>query len=455
VAEALDWAEFERVLHDELVRFVAAGVAGHPGERFYAAALDRIYAEEDGVVTIPALAMNSVSAVARQPAEDQAGVRWNPPDWELFDDDWLPDGSAGRWQAALTAAACSGSVRHWWVVFHRYRSMLVRVCRRARVTLRRSGITDSEFVVLLLDDDEALIRSALTPSEVARLFPELDARAAALATLTALPPAERATRLASLLGTFDGPISSEDADAALRHLGPPAFAALISLLGDPDLAWQAAKLLADIGRPDEAVISALRAALTRTGGSTQIWVAVALSRLGRLGLVLDRLDTLPPEAVVVAAVAPYTSFRDHAVDPPPLDYRPLAELLERWPAYVPDVERELGPGRGGREIAPGEVDAALGGLESPHAVIRLHAAGALGARRLGRAVGRRVLPRLARAVLEDPDPLVRRQAFLSLLWWGRDSRPFADAIRQALDDPAADVREAATQWLRSELAGPR
>jgi hypothetical protein len=453
VTVGLDWAEFERSLHDGVVQSVGEAVGNHPGEQFYAAVLYDIYAEEDGLIALPSFGINSVEALAREPAGLQAQLRWSAPDWDGYHDDWLPDDLAGHWEKALTAEACSATTRHWRKTFGRYLATLVRVCRQARVTLRTNGVTGRDFVVLLLLDNEyheTLIRRVLTAGEVRRHFPELDERSVALARSAALPPAERAAHLACLLGTFDGPIHSGDAESALRDLGPAAFPPLIGLLSVPDRAWQAAKLLADIGQPDDGVIQALQAALGQTGAADQQWVAVALSRLGRLDLVLDRAGSLPPDVVAGAVAAPYRSFRDHAVTAPPLDYQPLAEVIERWPACLPALAAELAPGTGYCDITADEVDTAVLGLSSPHVIIRLHAARVLGQRRLGRRVGRRVLPLLCQMMRQDPDASVRRLAILSLLSWGRDSRHVADVIREALDDTAAEVREAAAYWLREQ-----
>ncbi|MEU2613986.1 HEAT repeat domain-containing protein [Micromonospora sp. NPDC007271] len=219
-------------------------------------------------------------------------------------------------------------------------------------------------------------------------------------------------------------------------------------------AWKAAKLLADIGRPDDDVVQALHAALTRSSGPDQSWVARALSRLGRLDLVLAQIDRLPREVVVGAVAAPYTSFRNQAVTAPRLDYRPLQDVIERRPAYATALAQELQPGRGYCDVTVDEVDDAIRGLASPHVVIRRHAVCVLGERRLGAAVARRALPVLAQIVSQDPDVTVRRLAILSLLWWRKDSQRYGNVVREALNDPAADVREVAAHWLREQNDGP-
>ncbi|HEX5540248.1 MAG TPA: DUF4303 domain-containing protein [Micromonospora sp.] len=453
MAVGLDWASFERVLVDALVQAVRSTVAEHSDERFYAAALDRIYREIDGRITLPNLAMNSVEALAQLPAEAQAEARWNAADWDHYDDEWLSEDLARDWERQLAAEAYRGTTRQWEATFRRYLSMLVRVCKRARVALRASGVIDREFVVLLLDDEyhETLIKRVLTKGEVSRYFPDYDQRAVELARVAALPDSERAVYYVARLEAFDGPISGEEAEVALRDLGSAAFPALIPMLAAKGRAWQGAKLLADIGRPDDDVVRALHAALTWCEGSDQSWVACALSRLGRLDLVLDQVDRLPQRVVVSTVVAPYTSFRNHTVAVARrLDYRPLRDVIERWPAYIPALVEELKPGRGYCDITVDEVDEVIRGLTSPHVVVRRHAVCVLGERRLGAAVARRVLSLLGQAVSQDPDATVRRLAILSLLRWQKDSHRYANVVREALNDPAADVRETAAYWLREQ-----
>ena len=175
----LDWASFERVLVDGLVQAVRSTIAEHPDERFYAAALDRIYRETDGQISLPSLAMNSVEALARLPAEEQTDVRWSAADWDHYDDEWLAEDLTRDWARQLTAEACRGTPRQWEATFRRYLSMLVRVCKRASVALRTSGVTDRDFVVLLLDDEyhETLIKRVLTGLAARRHPPARGVRA--------------------------------------------------------------------------------------------------------------------------------------------------------------------------------------------------------------------------------------------------------------------------------------
>jgi hypothetical protein len=85
---------------------------------------------------------------------------------------------------------------------------------------------------------------------------------------------------------------------------------------------------------------------------------------------------------------------------------------------------------------------------SPRPVVRRHAVNVIGQRRLGAAVGRRVLPVLARLPVDDPDALVRRLAVVGLWFWGRQALPHLGVGRAATHDPDPTVRQAAESWLR-------
>ncbi|MBE1490993.1 DUF4303 domain-containing protein [Plantactinospora soyae] len=447
---AFDWSGFEQAVTDAVVRTVHGLVAEHSEQQFYVAAFGEIYRELDGLIRLPMFGMNSLEAVREYPAEDREDLRWSLADWEDCDLDWLAEQDHRRWQEALTAFARRGSTRQWQEAFSRYLTALAKACRQARKQLRAAGVVERDFVVLVLDHDgqEALLRRVLPERELHRLFPEYDRRRAELARLAALPQAEQAQYYVSRLGVFDGPVDAEEAARALLTLGRAATAALLPQLHKPERAWEAAKLLADLGLPDDNVIDELSAALHRLAGPDQLWTARALSRLGRLDVVLAHADELPGEAVVVAIAAPYDSFRDHGQHPPALDYGPLEEVLTRWPAYATALDEELKPGASLCCITTNEVTEALRGLQSEHVLIRRHAVTVLGERGLGRTAGRRILPALCHTMVHDPDPTVRRLAVLSLQWWHRDAHPYADAVRSVLNDPVREVRSAATGWLQ-------
>jgi len=444
VVAAVDWATLEQTLRDAVVRAARAWADEHPTEQLGVVALAYLYRETDGPIYLPTLALVGADTFAALPVH----LRWSAADWEDFDVAWVPEDQAAAWQRALTAYACSGSIEHWESTFDQFIELLVRVCRQARAELSARGIP---CLVVLLDEDdqfqESMVRRILTPAEVARYFPWYEERAAELARVAALPAAEQAAYYVSRLDGPPGVVDSERAEAMLRGLGRAAVEALLPLLAVDGRAWEAARLLADIGRPDDDVVAGLTDALDRRQGSDREWAARALSRLGRLDIVLNRVDRLPSSVVVTAVAAPYESVRDHSVAPPRLDYTPLTEVIERWPELEPALREALKPGTPFCRISREEVDEALAGLDSPHRVVRRHAVAILDDRDLGEDVGARVLPRLAQAIRSDPDPVVRRLAVLSLTWWRQEARPYLDAVRAALDDPDDSVRDTAERAL--------
>jgi hypothetical protein len=443
-----DWSGFERELTAALVERVRSAIAERPEAGYDAAALGHIYRETDGVIMLPYLGLRDAKA-----ATDKT-MRWSPANWDVFDDEWLPDEQGHRWQRVLTAYACGGSRGRWEATFERYLTVVVRVCKQARTTLYTTGVTHRAFVVVLLDDEryETILRRILPERELYRHFPELNRHAIEVARVAALPTADRAAYYAARLGSFDGSVDSEEAERELRRLGAAAIPALLPRLRLSGQAWQAAALLADIGRSDAEVILALDAALTQLDGADRDWTARALSRLGRPDLVLVRIDQLGPDTVVSAVAAPYTSFRDRAAAPPPLDYRPLEEFLQRYPSHAEAVAEELKPGRGFCTVTAGEVDTALVALDSPYPVVRWHAASVLGERGLGRAVARRILPALAHVAEHDSQLSVRRLALLSLLWWKRDASAYVDLVERLAPEMDAAVRGEATEWLAANAA---
>lgn len=295
-------------------------------------------------------------------------------------------------------------------------------------------MTDRRCVVLVLtddDDQERLLRRVLGVRELNRLFPGYDRATAWMAELDAKSPAERAVHYVQALSdSGEGPIDPERAERALRDLGPAALPALANLLSDgpgrssdgPDR-WKAAKILADIGCASDEVIEVLARALRACTGADESWTACALSRLGRLDVVLAAPD-LDSGTVVSAVVAPYRAFRDDALTPLLLDYSVLAQRLSEQPQLSDAVAKELSPGSSYCTIRVEEVATATNALRSPHPVIRRHAATVLGERALGAAVGRQVIPQLAAAVAEDADPITRRLAILSLHHWKHDARHY-------------------------------
>jgi hypothetical protein len=66
-------------------------------------------------------------------------------------------------------------------------------------------------VVLDAELHATVIPRILTKAQTRQTFPELDEHTRARSELAALPADRQAAHLVGLLGTFDGPIGSEDA----------------------------------------------------------------------------------------------------------------------------------------------------------------------------------------------------------------------------------------------------
>jgi hypothetical protein len=374
-------------------------VSAEAGGPWRAVALSELYAETDGFIEAPSLFLND-------DGEDLDSLR----DWETVLHDWAPE----PWIKALTAEACSGTVSHWEDVFARYQDVLARICVAAGARL---GIP--VFYVEHGSCYGEMLARCLTPSQLHSLFPEVVARQAERERVSALPPGEQIAHYVSRLNRYDGLIGSEEAQNALRGFGSAAIPALLPLLRQPEQVWLAAKLLADIGVPDDTVISALSAALAASTPDSpgQLWSCRALAQLGRLDLVLADASNLSREALVTAVAARYTAFRDHGAHPLSLDYRPLEEFLSEHEAIAPAVADELKPGTSYCVISSAEVSEALRGTTSTHVLVRKHAVCVLGERRLGDSVGRAVIPQLRAIAETDHDSEVRRLAALSLTWW--------------------------------------
>jgi hypothetical protein len=199
----LDWEALREALQTALLEAVSAETGGP----WRVAALDQVYAETDGIITAPSLFLN-----------DNGEHMDSPADWGGGIHDWAPE----RWIEALTAEACSGTVSHWEGIFTRYRDVLIRICVAIGTHLG--------MPIFCVDHDcyEETLARCLTPSQLRSLFPEVVARQAERARVSALPPGEQIAHYVSRLNRFDGLINSEEAQNALRGFGPAAIPALPS-----------------------------------------------------------------------------------------------------------------------------------------------------------------------------------------------------------------------------------
>ena len=93
----LDWTALEQGISRVALQKAAAIIAEHPGQSFYGLALHGVPTEEDGVLVLPVLALNSHEALARDLSDaDDEDEGPDEPDWDVAADDYVPmplDGS--------------------------------------------------------------------------------------------------------------------------------------------------------------------------------------------------------------------------------------------------------------------------------------------------------------------------------------------------------------------------
>lgn len=220
-------------------------------------------------------------------------------------------------------------------------------------------------------------------------------------------------------------------------MGEAAIPALVAGLGHRQNGWTAAMVLSRIGAATPEAIEALRA------GADKMWFAVALGRLGDHAWLIQRGGQVAVWGLCAGMRRISTGARSSD-----LDYRPLEGFLDQAPTDLHKaIEEELKPGSGYAEISARDVDEAVRGLASRHAVVRWHATSVLGNRDLGTAVGKRVLPLLAER-LKDPHAVVRRLAVIGIDRWKKAGQPYRPQIECLRNDVDATVRAVVESVLR-------
>ncbi len=460
------WKALEPLIVEDALRALRELMEQNPDDRFYVAAFHGVYRECDGVITLPSLGANAVSARENedQSSDDFWDADWNPADWahELVDFE-----SDALQQAADTAdkAARQGSRADWLQAEKDCFDMLVSASQKVREALGDAPQLTPDFVMFVNDEEyaTALARRCLGDASFERIFKK-DARDdRERARVAALPVAERVEFLVARLDREVGAIGSEEARKQLAAIGAPAVPALLARMGDgkgkSKRGWDSALLLGSIGVATPEVLDALKTQMAKSRDEPgRAWAARALAYLGQSDWLLAQLaqqpqhaDSLPDAArmAVEGLCAPYSSFRDPT--PLPLDYGPLQALLEGPPATVALALDILSPGSGYCAMRPGEVDEVLRGLASPHAFMRRHAANLCWERGVGSAIGQRVLPVLAERLLKDDDADVRWTAAMAIGEWKAEGLPWHAAVAHAAQhDTNERVRTAAQSVLKGE-----
>lgn len=460
------WKALEPLVVEDAVRALRRLLDDNPEERFYVAAFHGVYRECDGIIALPSLAANTVSA---RGDEDRASpdfwdADWNPADWdhELIDYESPALRAAAK---AADSAARRGSRADWLQAEKDCFDMLAGASRKVREALGGAPRLTPDFVVFVHDEEyaTALARRCLGDETFERTFTTEAAADRERARVAALPVAERVAFLIGRLDRFDGAISAEEAAEQLCAIGAPAVPALLERMRHGkgkdrnDHAWRGARLLGRIGTATPEVLDALKTQMVKSRDEPgRHWAARALAYLGLSDWLLSQLaqadgtGTGAPSDTARAAIeglcAPYSAFRDRT--PLPLDYRPLEALLAGPPATVGAALEILRPGSSYCELRPGEVDEALRGLGSPRAFVRRHAASLCWERGLGTEAGQRLLPALAERLANDDNADVRWEAARSIGAWKHEGQPWHAAVAHAAaHDTDERVREAAQSVL--------
>lgn len=376
----MDWKALDAHILALLAEAVRAHRLERPAESIYAAVFHNFHAEAGGLICWPQLAIASeedLRALSDESGLAPDSLRWSPADWSAQLD---PSEADDAMAAAVENWAVGRGAERWENAYQRFLRAFPRAAKAARRILVAEGVVGRDFVALAMDEAWELVPLSLTAAQVRTHFPELDEEARELARLAALPAPARAAELGDILDDpVPGPVSREDAARLLAELGRVAVVLASERLPRVRDAWRWAKLLADLGIPDPAAVEALLAVVLgrRLPETSRAWAAAALSRLGRLDLVLADREQIPRSVLLRALAAPYTSFRDQGVVHLPLDYAPLEGVLAGDPELAAEMLEELRPGSGYCALTPDEVETARAALGSSVEVVRQHAASVL------------------------------------------------------------------------------
>jgi hypothetical protein len=207
--------------------------------------------------------------------------------------------------------------------------------------------------------------------------------------------------------------------------------------------WVAADLLAKIGVADATAIRILKERATTAHCGAQ-HDAIALAFLGETEFLLGLAANAETRDTAVQGLGSlYSVWIDWCQQNRRLDYQPMERLL----AISGCKAKVKGLYSGSCEIAPDDVDEALRGLDSKHAVIREHAVSVLGNRKLGAQAAKRILPAIA-GMLQDKSATVRRLAILSLGRWKKAAAPFVADVKRLARDPDATVADYAKRFVK-------
>lgn len=420
----MDWQTLETRLVDAASRILERWLSKsrHP---LYAAAFHGSYREQAGVIDLPSFAANTLEALQEDHPRDWSKpgfwtVKWSPVDWR-WDDTLTDDDGLGPLNDALNETATATTTREQWqAVEQRFLQTVAAAARQVHERFAQHPKVRDDFVVAFIDDDGGaeLAGASMSPELFKHHFPEQFEAARLRVQLASLPVEEQAAYYAGRLDSDDSEtIDGEEAERWLIAHGEAAAPRMIARLAEHEEAWDAALVLGLSGCASDAVLAALRATVLDTSypEDARNWAASALGHLRDDDWLLAQAsDPALLPFVIHGCTAPFSSFRDRAAQPAPLDYRALERLLQAHPDALKPVGEAMKPGTGACEITPSEVAEALRGLQSAHAPVRWHAAIVLGEPYLGEEAMALARPALKMASLTDTNSKVARMAKQSL-----------------------------------------
>ena len=431
MADDKTWSQFEDTVSDAVWQSLATTLDNSEASSFYAAAFHLFYAEEDGEIDLPCLALNSVATRKASPDET-----WSPADWDYVEIDY-ETAQVKKHHRAIVKDAGGGDIEHWHTSFTAFMNVFVRVAKTVSKKLRSHSKTASDFDVFVLHEDseeaDQWLLASTSEKQFKKLFPNRWQEMVDRKSLEHGSTAQKLAYYAKNLFEY-GP--------NVLELGSTSVPMLLDALKDSDDGWLAADLLGRLGVRSSNVIHALRRYAHRSFHETG-----ALIRLGDFDYVLALVEREHTREQAIEGIK--TLYGDSTL---PLDYGPIERLLQLTP-YRRAIETpwsSVVPFHfclTFRTIGADDLDEALRGLKARHRMIRAHAVACLGDRRVGVKNARRVLDALV-GTFSDRSFMVRRLAALQLPHWKKAALPYKKDLRRLTRDANPDVRDAARYSLR-------
>lgn len=425
-----DWLQFERTMLAAVASAASQLIVRQKGI-FYCLAFHEFYAELDGSITTPLLAASTEESI-----EGRCGQRWSSADWKWRNIKYLTP-ELRKLHRAMQKHAVSGDENQWQSTHARFMDMFIKVARRLTVQFQKHEQTTRDFAVLVFteDDEIATLQRCLTAARFKRLFPQLASELDTQSQLATRPASDKFQKYRVDLYRYQPEI---------QKLGQQAIPFLCEVLTDKAKDdWVAASLLGKIGIADAKAVQILKSRAATAHRHAQHDVCT-LAVFGETEFLLQLATQAITRDIGIQGIAwTYSNFMDASKQEHRLNYQPMERLLA-IPGCKGKVESLYS---GACEIQPHDVDEALRGLESRHAVIREHAVNVLGNRKLGTQAAKRILPAIA-ARLQDKSAVVRRLAILSLERWKKAAAPFAADVKRLTKDSDPTVAEFARRFVK-------